>query len=95
MTLGRTKLVIAYLSEHGHFPGKSRAQINEALGWHPATEVTARIREARTPAYGAFDIRVEQFSKKEFTYWMPPKERERAKQLVAHWIEQSKKGRAA
>lgn len=85
--MGRTKLVVALLAEHGALPGLTRGEIRTKLGWPEDIEVTARIREAEhNPSYGALDIRCMQISKTEFRYWMTAKERRRAAALVAKWI---------
>ena len=67
-------------------PGLTRGEIRTKLGVPADTEVTARIRELRNYAsYGQFDVRVAQVGRKEFTYWLVPAERERAKQFLAQW----------
>lgn len=67
-----------------NFPGLTRGEIRDRLGVPPDTEITARVRELRDYAsYGEFDVRVEHIAKKEFTYWLPPRERERAKNFLA------------
>lgn len=72
-----TRLVIDVLAAHGGYPGLSRMEIRHRLELPADTEITARIREARTPRYGSFDIRCE-IDGGEYRYWMPVKERERA-----------------
>jgi len=67
-----------------NFPGLTRGEIRDRLGVPPDCEITARCRELRDYAsYGNFDVRVEHVNGKVFTYWLPPKERERAKNFLA------------
>lgn len=69
-----------------NFPGLTRGEIRNRLGVPADTEITARIRELRDYAsYGSFDVRVEKIKAKEFTYWLPPQERIRAKNFLAEW----------
>lgn len=69
-----------------NFPGLTRGEIRNRLNLPADTEITARIRELRDYAsYGKFDVRVEKVSQKEFTYWLPPQERTRAKTFLAQW----------
>jgi hypothetical protein len=77
-----TVQVIAYMAEYGALPGKTRGEIRDALGLPPDIEITARLREATTSRYGAFDIRCMQITKSEYRYWMTEQERQRA----AEWI---------
>ena len=74
--------ILALLAEQ-NFPGLTRGELRNRLNVPADTEITARIRELRDLAsYGLFDVRVEHISKKEFTYWLPPQERERAKRFL-------------
>ena len=85
--MGRTKLVVALLSEHGALPGLTRGEIRTKLGWPEDIEVTARVREAENnPSYGALDVRCMQITRSEWRYWLPARERKRAAALVEKWI---------
>ena len=87
MTTNRsiTHRIIAYLAEHGDFPGKSKGDIRSALNLPPDTEVTARIRDARKESYGAFDVRCITHEG-QYVYWLPFGERERAKAYIRHGV---------
>jgi len=75
--------ILALLAET-NFPGLTRGEIRSRLDLPPDTEVTSRIRELRDRAtYGNFNVRVEHISKKEFTYYLLPDERRRAKDFLA------------
>jgi hypothetical protein len=74
--------ILGLLAEK-NFPGLTRGEIRTALELPPDVEITMRVRELRTEMYGAFDVRVEKISKTEFTYWLPPRERARAKAILA------------
>jgi hypothetical protein len=68
------------------FPGLTRGEIRHRLGLPADQEITARIRELRDrDSYGAFDVRVEHVSGKEFRYWLPVSEKPRAIAFLASW----------
>ena len=85
MTTNRsiTHRIIAYLAEHGDFPGKTRGEIADALNLPPHKECGPRIRDARKESYGSFDIRCHTVNG-EYRYWLPIYERERAKSFIKY-----------
>lgn len=83
MKIGYTLQIIGLLSEKGALPGLTRGEIRDALGLPLDVEVTARIREAATPTYGAFKIRCMRISATEWRYWLGSKERARARAFFA------------
>jgi hypothetical protein len=77
--------ILAILAEE-NFPGLTRGELRDRLGVPPDTEITARLRELRDYAsYGNFDVRVEHKGGKAYSYWLPPRERWRAKAFLQQW----------
>jgi hypothetical protein len=82
---GLSLQILAILADV-QFPGLTRGEIRARLQVPADTEITARIRELRDrESYGAFDVRVEKIRAKEFTYYLLPNERRRAKEFLANW----------
>ena len=83
--LGLALQILELLAEEGAFPGLTRGELRRKLGAAADKEITARCRELRDyPSYGGFNVRVEQ-SGKEWRYWLPYRERRRARAFIAAW----------
>lgn len=88
MKLGIALQIVAYLSEHDMASAPTLGDLGHAIGVPLGTALGERLREART-RYG-FDIRCEVLDGRH-RYWMPQRERQRARRYVASKIAQRKK----
>lgn len=81
--MGIALRILSLLAE-SEFPGMTRGEIRKRLGVPSDTEITARCRELRRRvSYGQFKVRVE--TGEDYRYWLPYKERKRAKAFLADW----------
>lgn len=83
--LGLALQLLELLADDGAFPGLTRGEMRRKIGAAADREITARVRELRDyPGYGGFIVKVNQ-SGKEWRYWLPYRERLRARRFLATW----------